>query len=43
MPRREAVFAVLNRVGGRLHAIACLSVEAPADTGRAIGLDRNGG
>ena len=44
-PGGKPVSAVLKRVGGRWHAIVCLSVEVeePADNGRAVGLDRNGG
>ncbi len=44
-PGGKPVSAVLKRVGGRWHAIVCLSVEVeePADNGRAVDLDRNGG
>ncbi|MDE0524146.1 MAG: RNA-guided endonuclease TnpB family protein [Boseongicola sp.] len=44
-PGAKPVSVVLKRVGGKWHAVVCLSVEVgePAGNGRAVGLDRNGG
>ena len=44
-PGGKPVSPVLKRADGRWHAMVCLpaEVEAPADNGRVVGPDRNGG
>ncbi|MYA87361.1 MAG: transposase [Boseongicola sp. SB0662_bin_57] len=44
-PDGKPVSAVLKRVCGRWTAVVChaVEVEEPADNGRSVGLDRNGG